>query len=107
LTTSAGSQRRRVTAVGHPTIPAGPVTRIGADLTDYGQTIEALQGADAVVHLANIPAPSLFTPSHTFTANTAMNSGTLPAPSEGDLRSAVASGLATALLTCAENPAPT
>jgi nucleoside-diphosphate-sugar epimerase len=45
-----------------------------ADLTDYGQTIEALQGADAVVHLANIPAPSLFTPSHTFTANTAMNS---------------------------------
>jgi nucleoside-diphosphate-sugar epimerase len=45
-----------------------------ADLTDHGQTLEALQGADAVVHLANIPAPDLFTPAHTFTANTAMNS---------------------------------
>jgi nucleoside-diphosphate-sugar epimerase len=50
------------------------VSLLRADLTDYGQTIEALHGADAVVHLANIPAPSLFTPSHTFTANTAMNS---------------------------------
>ena len=30
-----------------------------ADLTDYGQTVEALRGADAVVHLANIPAPGL------------------------------------------------
>jgi nucleoside-diphosphate-sugar epimerase len=50
------------------------VALLRADLTDYGQTIEALQGADDVVHLANIPAPGLFTPSHTFTANTAMNS---------------------------------
>lgn len=50
------------------------VSLLRADLTDYGQTIEALHGADAVVHLANIPAPGLFTPSHTFTANTAMNS---------------------------------
>jgi nucleoside-diphosphate-sugar epimerase len=50
------------------------VALLRADLTDYGQTVEALHGADAVVHLANIPAPSLFTPSHTFTANTAMNS---------------------------------
>jgi nucleoside-diphosphate-sugar epimerase len=32
-----------------------------ADLTDYGQALEALSeaGADAVVHLANIPAPGL------------------------------------------------
>jgi nucleoside-diphosphate-sugar epimerase len=45
-----------------------------ADLTDHGQALEALRGADAVVHLANIPAPGLFTPAHTFTANTAMNS---------------------------------
>ena len=28
-----------------------------ADLTDYGQALEVLHGADAVVHLANIPAP--------------------------------------------------
>jgi nucleoside-diphosphate-sugar epimerase len=50
------------------------VALLRADLTDYGQTIEALHGADAVVHLANIPAPAQFTPSQTFTGNTAMNS---------------------------------
>jgi nucleoside-diphosphate-sugar epimerase len=45
-----------------------------ADLTDYGDTVEVLTGVDAVVHLANIPAPGLLTPARTFTANTAMNS---------------------------------
>jgi nucleoside-diphosphate-sugar epimerase len=45
-----------------------------ADLTDYGDTVEILAGVDAVVHLANIPAPGLFTPAHTFTENTTMNS---------------------------------
>src|ERR1700758_4917854 len=46
-----------------------------ADLTDYGQAVEALSqaGAEAVVHLANIPAPGLSTPAVTFTANLAMN----------------------------------
>jgi len=44
-----------------------------ADLTDYGQAREALEGAETVVHLANIPAPGLRTPSMTFTANVAMN----------------------------------
>jgi nucleoside-diphosphate-sugar epimerase len=68
-----------------------------ADLTDYGQALEALQGAeatwwpvaaagrgsaqtlemlsgaDAVVHLANIPAPEIAAPAVTFTANVAMN----------------------------------
>jgi nucleoside-diphosphate-sugar epimerase len=44
-----------------------------ADLTDYGQAIEALSGADAVVHLANIPAPDLTTPAVTFNANMTMN----------------------------------
>lgn len=48
-----------------------PVLR--ADLTDYGQAVEVLQGVDAVVHLANIPAPDIHTPVSTFTANTAMN----------------------------------
>jgi len=76
---------------------------IRADLTDYGQAIEALQGteatwwpvaagakrvasdehhaqvldilrgADALVHLANIPAPEIATPAVTFTANITMN----------------------------------
>src|ERR1700686_3468012 len=44
-----------------------------ADLTDYGQAVEALTGVDAVVHLANIPAPGLSTPAVTFNANITMN----------------------------------
>jgi nucleoside-diphosphate-sugar epimerase len=65
-----------------------------ADLTDYGQALEVLQGAeaswepavpgaeralealrgaDAVVHLANVPAPEIATPAVTFTANVTMN----------------------------------
>jgi len=44
-----------------------------ADLTDYGQTVDVLAGADAVVHLAAIPAPDLFPDSTTFVENTAMN----------------------------------
>src|SRR6202034_723309 len=44
-----------------------------ADLTDYGQAVETLHGADAVVHLANIPAPGIATPAVTFNANMAMH----------------------------------
>jgi nucleoside-diphosphate-sugar epimerase len=44
-----------------------------ADLTDYGQAVEVLTGADAVVHLANIPAPGLTTPAVTFNSNITMN----------------------------------
>jgi nucleoside-diphosphate-sugar epimerase len=41
-----------------------------ADVTDYGQTVEALRGADAVVHLAAIPAPGLRPDEATFRINT-------------------------------------
>src|ERR1700751_3041071 len=46
-----------------------------AALTDYGQAVEALSqaGAEAVVHLANIPAPGLSTPAVTFNSNITMN----------------------------------
>jgi nucleoside-diphosphate-sugar epimerase len=44
-----------------------------ADLTDYGQAVEALSDVDAVVHLANIPAPGLSTPAVTFNTNMTMN----------------------------------
>jgi nucleoside-diphosphate-sugar epimerase len=44
-----------------------------ADLTDYGQATEVLRGTDAVVHLANTPAPGLTTPAVTFNANVSMN----------------------------------
>jgi nucleoside-diphosphate-sugar epimerase len=40
------------------------------DLTDAGQCLEALSGADAVVHLAAIPAPELRPPAETFRINT-------------------------------------
>jgi nucleoside-diphosphate-sugar epimerase len=44
-----------------------------ADLTDYGQALEALEGTAAVVHLANVPAPGLSTPAVTFNDNVTMN----------------------------------
>jgi nucleoside-diphosphate-sugar epimerase len=40
-----------------------------ADLTDLGQTYEVLHGADAVVHLAAIPAPGLQADEVTFRTN--------------------------------------
>ena len=43
------------------------------DLTDYGQALQALAGADAVVHMANIPEPGMFPPAETLNRNTAMN----------------------------------
>ncbi|MEJ3749806.1 NAD(P)-dependent oxidoreductase [Actinomycetes bacterium KLBMP 9797] len=57
-----------------PREPRCPYVRV--DLTDYGQTAEALSavddrfhGADAVVHLAAIPAPGLTTNAATFANN--------------------------------------
>jgi nucleoside-diphosphate-sugar epimerase len=44
-----------------------------ADLTQYGEAVEVLDGVEAVVHLANIPAPGLFPPARTFNENMAMN----------------------------------
>ncbi len=41
-----------------------------ADLTDFGETVEALRGAEAVVHLAAIPAPGLRPDEVTFRVNT-------------------------------------
>ncbi len=60
-----------------------------ADLTDYGDTAEILAGVDAVVHLANIPAPTLFPPARTFTVNTAMNSNVFFAAAALGLRRVV------------------
>lgn len=49
------------------------VPLLRADLTDYGQAVDALAGADSVIHLANIPAPDLAPAAYTLTTNTAMN----------------------------------
>jgi nucleoside-diphosphate-sugar epimerase len=51
--------------------PASEATRfLEADLTDLGATVEVLHGADAVVHLAAIPAPDLKPEGTTFDVNT-------------------------------------
>jgi nucleoside-diphosphate-sugar epimerase len=47
-----------------------PGERVAADLTDYGQTREVIDGADAVVHLAAIPAPGIRSEAETFRINT-------------------------------------
>jgi nucleoside-diphosphate-sugar epimerase len=60
-----------------------------ADLTDYGQTIDALQGVEAVIHLANIPAPGMFTPTVTFHRNCAMNANVFLAAQALGLRRVV------------------
>jgi nucleoside-diphosphate-sugar epimerase len=52
-------------------VPSSPQEApfLRADLTDLGETIEALRGADAVVHLAAIPAPRIRTVERTFEIN--------------------------------------
>src|SRR5258707_8547937 len=47
--------------------PSG--SSIAADVTDLGETFEALRNADAVVHLAAIPAPGLYSDDVTFRTN--------------------------------------
>ena len=42
---------------------------IYADLSDFGQTIDAMTGYDAVVHLAAIPAPEIYSDEVTFRNN--------------------------------------
>jgi nucleoside-diphosphate-sugar epimerase len=60
-----------------------------ADLTDYGQAVEVLKGVDAVVHLANIPAPGLQTPAVTFNDNMSMNFNIFYAAVNSELRRVV------------------
>ena len=64
-----------------PTDAVGPwgddspldVGLVVADLTDYGQALEVLAGADAVVHLANVPSPGRMTDPETLNRNVTMN----------------------------------
>jgi nucleoside-diphosphate-sugar epimerase len=60
-----------------------------ADLTDYGQAVEVLAGVNAVVHLANIPAPGIHTPAVTFNANMAMNANVFLAAAHAGLERVV------------------
>jgi len=55
--------------------PDSPVPYLAADVTDFGQALEALAGGDAmpgfeaVVHLAAIPSPAHATPDQVFRTN--------------------------------------
>lgn len=62
---------------------------VHADLTDYGQAIEALAGAQMVVHLANIPAPGRSTPPETINRNTTMNTNVFLAAARLGVRKVV------------------
>jgi len=58
---------------------------VRADLTDYGQAVEVLTDVDAVIHLANIPAPGLRTPAVTFNENMTMNFNVFQAAAQSGL----------------------
>jgi nucleoside-diphosphate-sugar epimerase len=62
---------------------------IRADLTDYGQAQEVLSDVDAVIHLANIPAPEIHTPAVTFNANIVMNFNVFQAAASSGLHRVV------------------
>src|SRR6266536_1712378 len=72
-------------------MPAGDlgVRPLLADLTDYGQATEVLQGVDAVVHLANIPALEIHTPATTFNQNMTMNFNVFTAAAQARLERVV------------------
>ena len=76
-----------------PTLPAAnsrpDFTYTRGDLTDYGDAVELLSGVQAVVHLANIPAPRLFPPARTFNVNTTMNSNVFLAAIQNKLEKVV------------------
>jgi nucleoside-diphosphate-sugar epimerase len=63
-------QGRDVLSVDIARDPDSPAEQLVADLTDYGQAVDALKGAEAVVHLAAIPAPGLQPDELTFRVTT-------------------------------------
>jgi nucleoside-diphosphate-sugar epimerase len=65
---SRGEDVLSVDLLPSPAVP--PEQQLRADLTDYGETVEVLRGARAVVHLAAIPAPGLRPDELTFRVNT-------------------------------------
>ena len=71
-----------------PAQPSG-APHLQADLTDLGETLEALLNADAVVHLANIPAPGIFAPGKTFAQNMLMNYNVFSAAKDLELKRVV------------------
>jgi nucleoside-diphosphate-sugar epimerase len=63
--------------------------QVQADVTDLGEALELLRGAEAVVHLAAIPAPGLRPDERTFRVNTASTYNVFSAASTLGLRRVV------------------
>ena len=62
-----GHEAVSVDLVRDPNLAEGQ--QLVADVTDYGEVVDALKGVDAVVHLAAIPAPGLKPDELTFRVN--------------------------------------
>ena len=82
----------------------GQATFIRADLSDLGQATEVLRDADAVIHLANIPAPGLYPPEVTFAQNTHMNYNVFSAACHAGLKRVVWASSETTLGLPFDNP---
>jgi nucleoside-diphosphate-sugar epimerase len=65
------------------------LTYLRADLEDYGDTVDALDGVDSVVHIANIPAPGLVPHARTLNRNNLMNANVFLAAAQLGLRKVV------------------
>ncbi|WP_139997144.1 NAD-dependent epimerase/dehydratase family protein [Paenibacillus paridis] len=63
--------------------------QVTVDLNDFGQVVSALHGADAIIHLAAIPAPLVYTYPQIFTNNTAAGYHILEAASILGIRKVV------------------
>ena len=94
-----------------PRDPAVPFVRI--DLTDYGQTIEALtridsrpEHVDALVHLAAIPAPGLMANAATFANNAVCTYNVFSAARQAGIRNVVWASSETVLGLPFDTPPP-
>jgi nucleoside-diphosphate-sugar epimerase len=102
-----------VVALDSAPAPEGVTTSTRVDLTDFGQTLEALTGVDdrydkidALVHLAAIPAPGLRTNSATFHNNMACTYNVFAAAQRAGIRNVVWASSETVLGLPFDEPPP-
>jgi nucleoside-diphosphate-sugar epimerase len=98
---AAGRSVRAVDNAGTPG-DRGELADLGApllraDLEDFGDTVDALLGAESVVHLAAIPAPGFFTDARTLSTNTSINGNVFLAAAKIGVRRVVWTSSETAL----------
>ena len=93
-------RQKGVSAFGVDTVGRGNVhDYLSADLTDFGQTVDALDGADAVIHLAAIPSQRMFPASKTYVSNTAMTWNVFEACARLKIKRVVAASSVQAIYT--------